>query len=86
MVSLCSFLYALACTLPFWAPRASGRGGGGVLLRKQNRWFAGLRALEAEDSQAGTGGVGKIPWAVSAEKPYHLEPSRSSAPPAYGYF
>lgn len=61
-------------------------GGGGVLLRKQNRWFAGPRALEAEDSQAGTGGVGKIPWAVSAEKPYHLEPSRSSAPPAYGYF
>lgn len=64
MISLCSFLYALARTLPFWVPRA----------------------LEAEDSQAGTGGVGKIPWAVSAEKPYHLEPSRSSAPPAYGYF
>lgn len=60
--------------------------GWGVLLRKQNRWFAGLRALEAEDSQAGPGGIGKIPWAVSAEKPYHLEPSRSSAPPAYGYF
>lgn len=85
MISLCSFLYALARALPFWVPRAS-RGCRGVLLRKQNRWFAGLRALEAEDSQAGTGGVGKIPWAVSAEKPYHLEPSGSSVPPAYGYF
>lgn len=84
MISLCSFLYALAHTLPFWIPRASG--GGRVLLRKPNRWFAGLRALEAEDSQARTGGVGKIPWAVSTEKPYHLEPSGSSVPPACGYF
>lgn len=71
---------AVLCSQSLW------EGVGGVLLRKQNRWFAGLRALEAEDSQAGTGGVGKIPWAVSAEKPYHLEPSRSSVPPAYGYF
>lgn len=56
MISLCSFLYALALNLPFWFPRVSG--GRGVFLRKWNRWFAGLRALEAEDSQAGTGGVG----------------------------
>lgn len=26
MISLCSFLYALARTLPFWVPRAFGRG------------------------------------------------------------
>lgn len=50
------------------------------------RWFGGLRALEAEASGAGTGGVGYIPWAISGVKFYHLKPSGSSLPQACGLF
>lgn len=77
---MCSFLYALALTLLFWSPRASGAG------ECSTRCFAGLRDLEAEASGAGTGGVGYIPWAISGVKFYHLKPSGRSLPHTCGYF